>query len=269
MRLGALVVAGGTLALLLPSAAATKEGAMARLATPVPLDAAPGSSVRIVWSVTIADGKGGRQPFGAGGMFVRFLTRTGGASAPAVGSEVQLGRYAARVTVPAGGIGGLRAGLRAWNDYGTANMPIPIENDPFLARGGARCDVTAVSAALHAFEIGFNKGALARLDALFSREGFVWYSSTAPGLRNGPSARDRTSLVAYFRARHRRHDRVVSLAFRFNGFDSARALGHFTVSGRRRADDFRSGRPFAFSGKGAVDCAKRRVRLAVLSLASR
>ena len=98
MRLGALFVAGGALALLLPSAAATKEGAMARLATPVPLDAAPGSSVRIVWSVTIADGKGGRQPFGAGGMFVRFLTRTGAAAAPAVGSEVQPGRYAARVT---------------------------------------------------------------------------------------------------------------------------------------------------------------------------
>jgi len=269
MRLGALVAAFGALALLLAGAAATKEGALARLATSVPLDAAPGSTVRIVWTVTIADGKGGRQPFGAGGMFVRFLTRTGAASAPAVGREVQLGRYVAQATVPPGGIGGIRAGLRAWNDYGTANMPIPIENDPFLANGGAHCDVAAVSVALRTFRGALNAGNLRGLDALFSRDRFAWYSSTAPGLRNGSGAQDRSSLVAYFRGRHRRHERVVSLSFRFNSYDAARALGHFTVSGTRRADDFRSGRPFAFAGKGAVDCAKPRVRIAALSLATR
>jgi hypothetical protein len=263
----ALLVAAATLfALLMAPGASTKEGAAARLATSVPLDAAPGSTIRIVWTVTIADGKGGRQPFGAGGMFVQFLTRTGAAAAHAFGRELQVGRYAAYATVPPGGIGGIRMGLRGTNDYGTADMIFPLENDPFLSKGGAHCDVTAVSAALHRFKGAFNTGDLPGLDALFSRDRFVSYSSGLPGLRTQTAARNRATLMAYFQGRHRQRDQVISFRLRFDGYDSRSTLGYFDLTGRRRADDFRSGRAFAFAGKGALDCAKRRVTIAALGV---
>jgi len=145
-------------------------------------------------------------------------------------------------------------------------MLFPLENDPFLSKAGARCDVTAVRAALHTFRGAFNTGDLEGLDSLFSRDRFAWFSSGGPGVRSQSAARNRATLAAYFRGRHRRHDRMISFRFRFSAYDSGAALGHFSLSGRRRADDFRGGRSFAFSGKGAIDCAKRRVTIAALSL---
>jgi hypothetical protein len=131
------------------------------------------------------------------------------------------------------------------------------------------CDVRAVSGALHWFKGAFNTGDMPGLEALFSRKRFVWFSSTRPGLRVYPGARNRATLIAYFRSRHRMHDRVLSFTFRFNAFDAARALGHFSLTGMRRADDYRGGEAFAFAGKGALDCSGRRARIAVLSISTR
>jgi hypothetical protein len=249
------------LALVLVGAAATKEGARARLTTPVSRDAAPGTTIPVGWTVTVPDGNGGRQPFGAQGMFVKFLTRTGTLAAPAFGKTLDEGRYAAEATVPVGGMGGIRVGLR-----GTTDIYFPLENDPFLSKSGLRCDAGAVSAALHRFKGAFNTGDLTALDTLFSRVRFVWYSSGGPGVRRQAAARSRATLIPYFRARHRQHDRVISFRLRFNAYDSGRGLGHFSLSGTRRADDFRGGRPFTFSGKGALDCAGQRVTIAALSV---
>src|SRR5207249_1705573 len=151
---------------------------------------------------------------------------------------------------PPGGIGGIRPGLR-----GTTDIYFPIENDPFRGKLGLVCDVRAVSGALHWFKGAFNTGDMPGHQALFSRTRFAWFSSTRPGLRSDPAARNRATLIAYFRARHRLHDRVLSFTFRFNGFEPGRSLGHFSLTGTRRADDFRGGEVFRFAGKGALDCA--------------
>jgi hypothetical protein len=240
-------------------AAAPKEGAQAVLTTTVPLGAKAGSTVEIAWTVTVPDEAGRRHPFNAIGMFVRLLSRTGAPSTIGFATPTahEDGRYDARVAVPSGGIGGLRAGLR-----GSTDVVFPVVNDPF-----ARCDAEAVGSALRSFTRAFNTGDAKRLDRLFSRTNFIWYSSGAPGRRTLAGAA-RSSLPAYFRARHRRHDRVKLLTFRFSGYDEARRLGHFELTAERRADDYRNGSPFELTGKGALDCARPARTFAVLTLGS-
>lgn len=259
MWLVATVLAG---ALALAPGAATKEGARARLTTVVPLGAAPGAVIRVGWTVSVPDGKGGRTPFSAVNMFVRLLSRTGAAATMGFSPQQGLtGRYAARVRVPPGGIGGVRMGLR-----GTTDVEFPLENDPFRSRGGLRCDVATTRAILQAFVRAYNTGDLRRLDRLFSRTHFVWYSAGAPDARLGSAASNRRTLVAYFRERHRRGDRLALRSSRFNGYDRARDLGHFELRAERRADDFRDGSWFAVTAKGAYDCSGPRVAFVALSL---
>ena len=248
--------------------APTKEGARARLTARLPLGAPPGATIRIGWKVDAPDGHGGRQPFGARGMFVRLLSRTGAASTTAAddGRTGSVGRYTARVRVPAGGIGGIRTGLHGWNDRGPSDLLFPLENDPFASPGGVRCDVSALRATLTAFVRAYNRGDSRVLDRLFSRARFVWYSSGEPGARLLGEASSRHTLVAYFRRRHAHGDRLALRSFRFNGYERGRDLGHFELSGRRRADDFDGGRWFRLEGKGALDCAKPPVTIAVMSV---
>jgi hypothetical protein len=194
------------------------------------------------------------------GMFVRVLSRTGAAATTGFAPQSS-GRYSARVKVPQGGIGGVRMGLR-----GTTDIFFPLDNDPFRSPGGVRCDVAALRATLVAFVGAYNRGDLRRLDRLFSRTGFVWYSAGAPGERLRAEATRRRTLISYFRERHRYGDRLALLTYRFNGYDRGRDLGHFELSARRRADDFDGGRWFEIVGKGALDCSKPPVTIAVLSL---
>lgn len=263
MRLGLVVAAVALAALVAAASAPTKEGAQAHLATTLPLGAAPGKAIRIAWSVDVPDDKGGRRPFYAGGMFVRLLSRTGARSTFGFAREGvrPVTPYRTDVKVPAGGIGGIRVGLR-----GTSDVYFPLENDPFSSRGGVPCDVAAVSATLHAFVRAYDRGALRRLDRLFSRTNFYWYSSGGPGVRRLEQAKERATLIAYFARRHRHGDRLSLLSFRFNGHEPQRELGHFDLTGRRRADDFDGGRWFRVSAKGAVDCSSAPVTIAVLSL---
>ena len=259
-----LFVAGAVLGALVGAAdAPTKEGARARLETKLPLAAPPGKTIDVAWSVDVPDASGGRRGFSARYMFVRLLSRTGAGSTLAFGRERPplSGRHVARAKVPAGGIGGVRVGLR-----GTTDVYFPLENDPFTSPGGVRCDVAAVTATLRAFVRAYNRGDLARLDRLFSHRRFAWYSSGGPGVRRVRDAEERATLMDYFRRRHLRHDRLAVLTFRFNGYEPQRELGHFQLTGRRRADDFRGGQWFPLSGKGALDCSKPPVTIGVLSL---
>lgn len=115
-----LVLAGGSVAL-------GKEGVEATLKTDVPLNASPGESIRVAWRLTYVDEKGARRPFGAEGVFVRLISSSGGASSIAFGTPGAhlRGYYAADVTVPQAGIGGIEIGLR-----GTTDELFPLENDP-------------------------------------------------------------------------------------------------------------------------------------------
>ena len=95
-------------------------------------------------------------------------------------------------------------------------------------------------------------------------------SSNAPGLRRADAAKDRTTLLAYFRGRHAKHDRIRLASFAFNG--TSYGLGNFVVRLTRSASDYRRGARFSLIGKGAVACgaddaaAPAPVRFVVLSL---
>ncbi len=261
MRPWALLAAGLAALLVAAGSADAKEGASAELTSPLALDAKPGSTVRIAWKVEVGT-DAGRRPWNAIGMFVRLLSRTGapatiGFAAPTAHPD---GLYTARVRVPRGGIGGVRAGLR-----GSTDLPLEILNDPFRSPSGVRCDAAAARATLAAFVRAFNRGDARRVDALFSREYFVWFSSGRAGPRLREEASRRETVPAYVRARHRRSDTIVLRTVTFNGYDASRILGHFGLTGTRRAADANGGRTFAFEGKGALDC-HRPGPIAVLSL---
>jgi hypothetical protein len=240
------------------SGASAKDGARATLTSALPLDVA-GGSVRIEWRVHVPDGHGGRQPFGASRMFVRLLGRAGGRTT-AFDDSGPDGRLSAEARVPNGGIGGIRVGLR-----GTTDILFPLENDPFTTRRGIRCDVAAVRATFLSFVRAYNRGDLRRLDTLFSRARFEWYSSVQPGPRVRAAATHRDTLRTYFRARYRRGDRLAVEKFRLSAYEPMRELGHFVFEVRRRADDFRDGKWFNLIGKGSADCARRPITLAVVS----
>ena len=112
-RLRPIAISLVSLGLLLSGAAiasAKGEDAVVTLDAPLPVDAPPGSTVRIAWSVDIATDSGSL-PFNAEGVFVRL--------APASGEPVHItarqdrpGHYVATVQVPAGGLGKVLFGLR-------------------------------------------------------------------------------------------------------------------------------------------------------------
>jgi ketosteroid isomerase-like protein len=116
------------------------------------------------------------------------------------------------------------------------------------------------------FVAAFDRGDLARLDALFAPgTSFEWYSSNAPGLRVSEAARNRDSLRAYFRRRHLVHDRLRLVSFVFTGNSSGYGNAAFTM--RRAASDYRRGDWFRLSGKAAARCSgKASVQFIVLSL---
>jgi len=253
-----LVAALGALAFT--TLAPAKEGARARLTAKLPLSAAPGTTVRVAWAVDVADGQGIRRPFNAIGMFVRLLSRTG---APAtIGFAAETGhpdrRYVAAVKVPPGGI---RTGLR-----GTTDVFFPLANDPFTSPGSVRCDVAAMRATLAAFVSAYNGGEEKQLDALFSRQRFVWYSAGEPGARLREEAANRGTLLAYFGRRHVHGDRLSALALppqRLRHQAQAQALRAHRRKARRRLPRRRLVRA---AGQGRARLPKAPVTIAVMSL---
>jgi len=188
-----MLVVGAGLTAAAPARA--KEGARAQLTAPSRLAAKPGTMIRVQWSVDTQDDQGGRHPSGASGMFVRLLSRTDGPATVgfARGSFHADGRYEASVRVPETRIGGIRFGLRGWNDRGPGDLIFPLANDPFTSPGGVRCDVAVARTALAAFVRAYNRGDLHRLDRLFSREPrFLWYSW------GGTARSDRPALIPNF-----------------------------------------------------------------------
>jgi len=191
---------------------------------------------------------------------MRLLSRTGEASTTGFADTDARGLNTADVRVPAGRIGGVRVGLR-----GTTEIFFPLENDPFRSPGGGvRCDVAALRRTLTSFIRAYNSGYTRRLDRLFSREQFVWYSAIGPSRNMRGSKQNRATLIPYFRERHSHADRMRLVRYRFNGYDRARNLGHFELRGKRRADDMQDGRWLRMTAKGALDCAKPPVTIAVM-----
>jgi hypothetical protein len=148
-----------------------------------------------------------------------------------------------------------------------APAALPSPAPPAAARAAAldlACAATTRRLFLRYVD-AYTKGATRTLDRTFAPVStFQWYSSRTPGRRLGAAARDRGTLVRYFAARHRAGDTLQLKTFQLNGTDAGRHLGHFEFTARRRAHDYRGGRWFTVSGKGAARCDQRRI--VVLSL---
>jgi len=139
VSLGAAVIA---LASGLPASA--KEGVKATLTTPIPLGAREGTQLTVGWKLFYLE-HGHRKPFGAGDIFVRLRSKSGGKPSEAFGTPGRSGH--ATVVVPQGGIGDIQIGLMGWSSGpgGThrAAMFFPITNDPLpgpahIVRAGSK-----------------------------------------------------------------------------------------------------------------------------------
>jgi hypothetical protein len=126
----ALLVATTALVCALPAAA--KDGVKTTLTTDLPLDAEPGTRLRVAWTLAYAD-SGRRRLFGAGGVFVRLVSASGATAETAFAREDR-GYYAATIAVPEGGIGDVEVGIRGWVSGRVERRPsdllFPITNDP-------------------------------------------------------------------------------------------------------------------------------------------
>jgi hypothetical protein len=121
------------------------------------------------------------------------------------------------------------------------------------------CEGGAVRALVERFLKAFNEDDQRQLDGLFVSEPvFRWYSTDAPGERIRAAARNRTSLVSYFAARHRDGERLRLRHFRF------RENGDFIFRLVRSTH----GLPATdYNGKGTAVCTESRDMITLWSMA--
>lgn len=121
------LVATGALAV---TPALAKEGAEARLDTPVHRDAEPGSTIDVGWSVFSVSGVE-RQPMVGSPIYIRLVSRDRATSTEVMGTESPSGsgHYEASIEVPAGGIGEVAVGLvgEACDANGCRRSDMPIQ----------------------------------------------------------------------------------------------------------------------------------------------
>jgi hypothetical protein len=125
-----LLVTATALVCALPAAA--KDGVKATLTNDLPLDAEPGTRLRVAWTLVHVD-NGRRRLFGAGGVFVRLVSASGASVETAFARE-DGGHYTATVVVPEGGIADVEIGLRGWVSGQVERRPsdllFPMTHDP-------------------------------------------------------------------------------------------------------------------------------------------
>lgn len=89
-----------------------------------------------------------------------------------------------------------------------------------------------------------------------------------PGLRRTAAAKNRGSLIAYFRARHLKRDRLRLVSFTFTG--NSAGFGNFWFKLRRSAADYHQRAWFGLIGKGAAVCvngvSEQQVQFIVVSI---
>ena len=105
-------LAAVALALSLAGVAAAKDGALASLDTPIPVDAEPGTEIDVAWRAWMPDG-GTDWPFSGSPVFIRLVSAHGGRSTETMGREnpVGSGHYSATIAIPSGGMGRVEVGL--------------------------------------------------------------------------------------------------------------------------------------------------------------
>jgi len=110
MNVRALAVLAVLAALVVVAQASAKEGIVAEVLTPISRDAAPGTTVNVVWTLTSIEEEDPR-PFSADGVFIRLFGASGGHSKRVYGAEIDSGRFRATVRIPRGGVRRVAIGL--------------------------------------------------------------------------------------------------------------------------------------------------------------
>ena len=102
-----------TLLLSIAGTVGAKEGGQAKLDTPIPPDAEPGSAIEIGWRVWVEE-DGVEQPVIGSPLFIRLTSRDGSETVEVSGHESPAGsgHYVATVTVPQDGVSVVAIGLR-------------------------------------------------------------------------------------------------------------------------------------------------------------
>ena len=108
----------------------------------------------------------------------------------------------------------------------------------------------------------FNARKIPALDRVFAPEvSFNWFSTGAPGARLQAAAYDRSTLIAYFKSRHRQGEKLRLVRFQGNG--NSNGYAHFQFLLERRT---RTLRPTLYEGKGAAICAASGDTISVWSM---
>jgi len=111
----------------------------------------------------------------------------------------------------------------------------------------------------------FNARSIPALDRVFApAASFNWYSTGGPGVRLDPDARNRSTLMSYFRARHLAGEKLRLIRFKGNG--NSGGYAHFEFRLERRT---RTLAPTVYQGKGAAICAPSGDTISVWSVGSR
>lgn len=120
------------------------------------------------------------------------------------------------------------------------------------------CTPTQTRALIIRFVNAFNRGDARTLNQVWdSKEWFKWYSvGTEPGKRVNAEAYRRDTLLRYFAARHKMHERLVLTSVQINAYGYG--YRNFQYKLKRSADDLPGG-PAAYEGKGASSCVTGRI----------
>ncbi len=110
------------------------------------------------------------------------------------------------------------------------------------------CSAAETKRIVHGVVRALNTGDVRTLNRLVARAPkFQWFSAPGPQARLGPAAYRRSTLPAYVRRRHRRHERLVILRLG----TSDQADGNFGLVIVRQARDYPRR---VVDAKGKVDC---------------
>ncbi|HEY6076979.1 MAG TPA: hypothetical protein VIV36_09065 [Gaiella sp.] len=105
---------------------------------------------------------------------------------------------------------------------------------------GPACDAGTARSTLTSYVQAFNGGRYSRLQLLFAQEPeFGWYAVSPPHGRTSRRSQDRSTLMSYFRARHRKREvlRVVLFNFASTQERDGALVAHFNGRLSRAATD--------------------------------
>ena len=112
-------------ALVVVTQASAKEGIVAQVVTPISRDAAPGTKVNVVWTLTSVEEEDPR-PFSADGVFIRLFGPAGSHTKRVYATQIASGRFRATLRIPRGGVRRIAIGLMGERCDAEGCRPSPI-----------------------------------------------------------------------------------------------------------------------------------------------